>query len=517
MSNVIADTFTNYATWGGWWGAVYAGIGLALAINVLGWFWAGFTQDEKLKTWVKREIVQLGYSMLIAVLAVMLVTSTFLPQMLYYASQWGGSQEWSSYIAARCIVQAGNIRSELPCHIAIAADYLQILFKASENEAAGLLSAYSVLGVLQSISIEVKGLVDPAGILMVTPLIGLSVPLETIGIVLDLTQKNMMIIRAQQFFLEFLHLAFFPFFLSLGLLLRPMFFTRRLGGLLIALALSFYIAYPMMYVFFHGVLFSIAGPWNYAGKAPTPGGTDLDTIYSMKIDWKNIATLKAVSGQDFAALKSGDDIYDGAGNKAFAGIAVSKITQGEKSFVATMDGVAREYVAVRGSSGFSVYETSITGTAGVVPNAPSGQFAFPAGRVVTSEFREKYGSPQDPQFGRDINKVKALNAEIYTGLCLDQQPRTQEEINKNKDQVRLASLKAEDKLYQGYIGGLFMVLDPVTGSLLGYNGPLDNFAKVLVFSLIAPFIAIMVALASVKVFSPLLGGDVEIAGLTRII
>ncbi|MCL6089353.1 MAG: hypothetical protein M1530_04305 [Candidatus Marsarchaeota archaeon] len=80
----------------------------------------------------------------------------------------------------------------------------------------------------------------------------------------------------------------------------------------------------------------------------------------------------------------------------------------------------------------------------------------------------------------------------------------------------LGASKSElEKLKEGWGGAIKVAL--YGDELLGYNGVIDNVAKIMIFSLIAPFIAIMVMLAFIKVLSPLLGGDVEIAGLTKLI
>ena len=49
------------------------------------------------------------------------------------------------------------------------------------------------------------------------------------------------------------------------------------------------------------------------------------------------------------------------------------------------------------------------------------------------------------------------------------------------------------------------------------NGPVASLAVLLVFTLITPFLALMTTLASFKVFSGLLGGDVEIALISRLL
>ena len=53
---------------------------------------------------------------------------------------------------------------------------------------------------------------------------------------------------AQLWLLKFIQHTLFPSLLALGILLRTFFFTRKVGGLLIAIALGLYTIYPLMYV-----------------------------------------------------------------------------------------------------------------------------------------------------------------------------------------------------------------------------------------------------------------------------
>ncbi|OIO20905.1 hypothetical protein COV61_00250 [Candidatus Micrarchaeota archaeon CG11_big_fil_rev_8_21_14_0_20_47_5] len=57
----------------------------------------------------------------------------------------------------------------------------------------------------------------------------------------------------------------------------------------------------------------------------------------------------------------------------------------------------------------------------------------------------------------------------------------------------------------------------IGGWYLGEEGVFAGIAKLMLFSVFMPFIAIMTTISAIKTLSPLLGGDVEIAGLTRLI
>ncbi|MDD5317302.1 MAG: hypothetical protein PHF51_01060 [Candidatus ainarchaeum sp.] len=53
---------------------------------------------------------------------------------------------------------------------------------------------------------------------------------------------------AQEFMLRMIQESVFPVLLALGIILRTLFFTRRLGGLLMAVAIGLYTVYPLMYI-----------------------------------------------------------------------------------------------------------------------------------------------------------------------------------------------------------------------------------------------------------------------------
>ena len=57
----------------------------------------------------------------------------------------------------------------------------------------------------------------------------------------------------------------------------------------------------------------------------------------------------------------------------------------------------------------------------------------------------------------------------------------------------------------------------ITGGAFEEDGPIAHLALLMVFTLFIPFLALMTSLAAFKVLSPLLGGDVEISLLSRLI
>lgn len=71
---------------------------------------------------------------------------------------------------------------------------------------------------------------------------------DAIGYIFSFMSGWIVSFLAQEFFLRMVQDALFPILLALGLILRTFFFTRRLGGLLIAVAIGLYTIYPLMYI-----------------------------------------------------------------------------------------------------------------------------------------------------------------------------------------------------------------------------------------------------------------------------
>ena len=533
-SNPISTAFELYGGGGAiWWATIAAAGAMGTLFVALGYMFGSLTGDDKLKAWVKREIGQLIYSMILAVIVVALSTGSFLPQLLYYISTASSNEDWKWYVGARCTMLPGSSADKLPCHIAIAEDYLDILFRGAKNEAQSALSAYTFLSVVHSIGLEVKGIPDPAGIVHFSPFAGLSVPVDTLANVIDLSVKNMMAIRFQQFLLYYMHVAFFPLFLALGIILRTLFFTRKIGALFIALAISFYIIFPMVYVYFHSVLFSVAGPF-----VIKPGGgstaIDLDELYKYQINWQRgdgsyVTPLLFASNMMLSQFLNNGVVEDSGGNVRLTDVQLRVLNNkpdpnsGEVVFSANdSDGVRKTFYARAAGGDASVYgEPYPQGMMSVPANPmmtpPPGTLTPPT--FLNSEFREKYGDPGDPNWNTDKKKVKELLQTTTIDICIAEGkiPPDSEKGKRYNVSMRIANEFWEERLHEGYVTGIYYMLDPVTGGILGKNGPVDNLAKLLVFSLLAPFFAIMISLSSVKVMAPLLGGDAEIAGLTRLI
>ena len=200
--------------------------------------------------------------------------------------------------------------------------------------------------------------------------------------------------------------------ISMGLVLRILYFTRKLGGMLIALSLALYIVFPMFYVLSNAIL------------------------------WGFMSHQTANSWEHFG----------------------------------------------------STYNSN------------------PAGGMPLPAFSNTALAPQ--QRATNVFSQTSLNFD----MCNSSTQAENDAMGSAMDEVRGNAAGIE--------GGAWYsdILDFVSGagrfstnSAFGVKGPIANLALLMIFTLFIPFLALMTSLAAFKAFSPLLGGDVEIQLLSKLI
>ncbi len=175
-------------------------------------------------------------------------------------------------VAEMCSITAGQIYPEIPAEVR---DFS--LFSLSSGESYGDFQG----GLYSRLSLSIKSwmLVNyavniwadqmsavtvyarPLGVGMVTsPLSGIGVPLKQLLYNSTVALSIMYIMNAaQQHVIQFATLAFLQFYLPIGIFLRSFTPTRRLGGTLIALAISFILVLPLLNFASYLILFSQDG------------------------------------------------------------------------------------------------------------------------------------------------------------------------------------------------------------------------------------------------------------------
>ena len=394
----------------GWSSMVGLALFIVLLLLTLGYMMAAFMQDDRLKAWVGRELGQVFFSAVIIVVAVLLVGS--LDSWLRTLSL-AGSPEWQNYVNygvccvpgnACALPSASDVRGRA-CHIELATDYLQILYETSRHSASTYLNNYGWYAFLSRISLSTTIVMKFLAGLSFSPFAGLEMTAEFFSLLFDMSIKTMMLLRAQQMFLDFIWYPFFPVMISMGLVLRIFYFTRKLGGMLIAISLALYVVFPMFYVLSNAILWgfmthSTANSWEHFGNTYSEPGAGGET-------------LPAAGGQSLSPMQRA-----------------------------------------------------------------KGAFSQPA---------------------------------IKIDIC-------NSSTKSEQDNMKLAMDGVGNK-WDFYEGGKWysQALSFATGKAFEPDGPIAHLALLMVFTIFIPFLSLMTSLAAFKVLSPMLGGDVEISLLSRLI
>jgi hypothetical protein len=496
----------------GWENLAGVALAVVLLLLALGYMAATLLGDDKLKAWVRKEMGQAFYSVLILVVAVALVGT--LDQWLRTLSIGGGlaSGSWQSYVSSTvcCDPSSGScvgpVRS-MPCHIALATDYLQLLYETGRMNALAALVNYQVYAFISNMNIGVATLAFgvQAG-LHFNPFAGLAAAGDYFSLLFDLAVKTMMLARAQQIFLEFVSYPMFGVMLSIGLVLRILYFTRKLGGLLVAIALVMYIIFPMFYVVSDAILWGFTNGWHPFGidydsatyLAPfsdplTPATqttfipTDqAESVFNpsrqVNIDICNVggaAGTGSCSGTPTVTCGSYRTTIQCGGPYGMCASGAPRYCQtvdsgpidcGNGNFESTYDcgGTIPACTSISNqTSCFSVPGCSwtVTGGGGGGSGGAQGQADRTDAQLVRDNFRSRWDQIEGTAWGGEFGDLLATG----TGNAFDKQ------------------------------------------------GPIGSLATLMVFTLVTPFLALMTSLAAIKVFSPLIGGDVEISVLSRII
>ncbi|MFA5930289.1 MAG: hypothetical protein WC861_05385 [Candidatus Micrarchaeia archaeon] len=388
--------------------------GVAVAIMVLllalSYMAAVFLADDRLKAWVIRELGQVFFSALILVTVIALVGS--IDSWLHLLSLAGGTT-WQNYVnngvccapGTACASPIGTQSRGRACHIEIASDYLQVLYESTRQSASADLSNYGMFAFLSHLSISKTMVLKFLAGKSTYPFAGLEIAAEFFSLLFDMSIKTMMLLRSQQIFLDFLWYPLFPVMLSMGLVLRIFYFSRKLGGMLVALGLALYVVFPMFYVLANGIM------WGFMGNPATLSHVGMTYDSSAATG----TPLPLYGSQQIAPQQRAKDVFD--------------------------------------------------------PNAPKVEIDI----CNQSTVQERTDAAAEfDKFGNSWNTFEG------------------------------------GKWYQQFWKFISI-------GAFSEKGPIANLAFLMVFTVFVPFLALMSSLAAFKVLSPMIGGDVEISLLSRLI
>ncbi len=248
-----------YSTW-----MPLAGAALGLAITLAGvvYMLGSALMNDKMKGWAKMELVEVFYSAVIIALvatpglgALMLADSAVQGGLFLNAPQptvYIPERDVSLPLCGAAIAQdATSIYHDVPaCHMRLGIWYLHALFKESQDFAYKDYLTYIYTATAADFTINFEFITEAAGMFSVTPWRGFFTTGNTIKtMVFDYAIRLMILTKFQEIMLSFVARALFPALFVAGAVLRTFTFSRRLGGLLLALALSLYYVFPAFYAF----------------------------------------------------------------------------------------------------------------------------------------------------------------------------------------------------------------------------------------------------------------------------
>ncbi|VVB99918.1 Uncharacterised protein [uncultured archaeon] len=233
-------------------------IGVAIVISIIAiaaMFGYGFNLPE-VKAFVDAELVQ-------AVVSVLLIVS--LIALVGFFDDVARIAMTSQQLPVSC-------NANEPCYITAAKSYLTTLNNTADSYARNALS--ESIERQKTASMGVSTQMNFWFLLFfgtnLRPNAYMSLQAERAGTVFETVTKLMGSLYAQAYFIDVISFGIAPIFLLLGIVLRTFFFTRKLGGLLLAIAVALFFVYPLTYAFaWYTLNVTVYGERTLASASPT--------------------------------------------------------------------------------------------------------------------------------------------------------------------------------------------------------------------------------------------------------
>ncbi|VVC01819.1 Uncharacterised protein [uncultured archaeon] len=178
-------------------------------------------------------------------------------------------------LVAQQALSVGNLpitcNTNEPCYITASKFYLDTLYATSEQYAGEQLreSVETQKAASTGTSMQANWWVLLYAGSTIRYNAGMSIPAERAGAIFETVSRLMASLYAQRYFIDVISFGIAPIFMLLGIVLRTFFFTRKLGGLLLAIAISLFIIYPLTFAFaWYTLNVTVYGERTYAVSDP---------------------------------------------------------------------------------------------------------------------------------------------------------------------------------------------------------------------------------------------------------
>lgn len=311
LFSLLASAQADAATvWGRAWQTI-AFTALLMSYFIVGIFYAlgvGFS-SPRLLAFAKHEFYQTSAT---AVILGMLIGSSGILSFLFDAFKGQSllnpenARESSSFCEGMGAVRSGSWATLQGAAI----DYSNCLVDRNAANLKFLIFLNILLGYFSSYSFYI----DPMGFggVNLAPFTGFRVMMDMIGYAVSAQVLNLIQLKAQYMLLTFARDYMFSLVLPLGIALRSFTITRSAGGALIAIAVGFYIVFPLAYIFTGEIVGAHCKESDCGRYSSGPDWTGIDTIDTL-IGGKGTADMTALMGIGFQMMRPSGSGFAGIG------------------------------------------------------------------------------------------------------------------------------------------------------------------------------------------------------------
>ncbi|MFH0737850.1 MAG: hypothetical protein V1827_04285 [Candidatus Micrarchaeota archaeon] len=459
-------------------------LGFATFLGASVYMLSELLQNDKMKVWAKMELTEVVYSALIICLAVpSLILVDKVVQGAVVGPNWAGAGNpgplgtiTSYYIpvtdygtfAPRQRYEALDICGEPiaasklsvyhgveSCHIRLGIWYLREVFDEGKSFAFDIYMSYIKTQMMADFTINIEFLLEKAGFLTFTPWRGFfTMGNKVKELLFDWVIKMMMLTKFQEVLLQFIGSALFPPLFAIGVVLRTFTFTRKLGGLLLGMAIALYFVFPAFYTF--GALVML----------------DLKNDPDVRTAWEN---SDANFCKGHPTLQMADCPDPPIANTMYIKGDIPMIGGGKTNF--SIQEARDKLMNYEGLDSRTYYKYMEAG-------------------------KDDSGNAMMPLYDPATGKMTDFTSTAQ---------RTEEE----KDAALINARKETDSWFKSVSReGKF---DKFVGRVWLPNGPLETLARLTFWSVFFALFGIIATIAAIRSLSMTFGGDIEIAGLTRLI
>ena len=231
----IADYFLRYSPVAAV--VILAVVSLIAIVYALG----TLLSNEQIKAWARIELTESFYSAVILVMALSIfaLTDSSIAGVLDSPGVTGGTM-------------CANVNVAYPgvaCHIAVAKSFFSMVFEQSSYYLYTILREYSRFSYLSGMGVNTDSRTPAMGSVTFAPFAAyLHIPMSIYSYLFDFGIRSLILMKLQEILLVFISTAIFPVFFTVGVVLRAFPAMRKLGGLMMAIAVSFYYIYPAFYI-----------------------------------------------------------------------------------------------------------------------------------------------------------------------------------------------------------------------------------------------------------------------------